>query len=347
MTVPDGPTNPPAYQLTLGRAPGIADEAWKVIEETQWRLARALEAVDHPLALGVAKEMVETIAKIVLATRGEVAGTQMDYDKCVTAAHKALVRLPGQHLSNEPVLKQLVQSAKGIATQLAPVRNAYGTGHGRAEQPDIPEEMLHLCLDGALLWSRWALRRLGVLTLGMPEPLIRDLEHGTFYGGTLAPRLKAALQTEGDSAVLRRLGMAVGQRAMRNTYVVQVEGVQACADSNDLGVWPPTYRAALFEGLFISATGRPTVSAWSTGWAARVIAPLKEDQASAAIKDLEIKLADTDIHDLTAAFENETFCQLLHESCHYLSLQAQSAWMFLLDDIVMRVGLTGPQPGSD
>ncbi|WP_165970465.1 abortive infection family protein [Actinomadura sp. 6K520] len=342
MTVPGAPAIPPAYQLTLERAVGITDEAWKVIEETQRRLARALEAADHPLALGVAKEMVETIAKIVLATRGEVAGSQMDYDKCVTAAHKALVRLPGQHLSNEPVLKQLVQSAKGIATQLAPVRNAYGTGHGRAEQPDIPEEMLHLCLDGALLWSRWALRRLGVLTLAMPEPLIRDLKSGTFYGGTLAPGLKAALQTEGDDAVLRRLGMAVGQRAMRDTHVVQMEGVQACAESNDLHVWPATYRAALFEGLFIDATGRPTVSTWSAEWASRVIAPLDEDEAGAVIKDLETKLADTNIDDLTAAFENGAFCRLLHHSYRYLPPRAQEAWTLLLDYIVLAVGLTEP-----
>lgn len=347
MTVPDAPTTPPVYQLTLERAVGISDEAWKVIEDTQWRLARALEVSDHPLALGVAKEMVETIAKIVLATRGEVAGTQMDFDKCVTAAHKVLVRLPGQHLSNEPVLKQLVQSAKGIATQLAPVRNAYGTGHGRAEQPDIPEEMLHLCLDGALLWSRWALRRLGVLTLGMPQPLIQDLEHGTFYGGTLTPRLQAALKTESDSAVLRRLGMAVGQRAMRNTYVVQVEGVEACAESDDLDVWPSTYRTALFEGLFISAAGRPTVSEWSARWATRVIAPLSEDEISAVINDLDGKLADTNVHDLTAAFGKEMCCHLLHESRHYLPLQAQSAWMFLLDDIVLRVGLAGVHPDSE
>ncbi|WP_433335045.1 abortive infection family protein [Spirillospora sp. CA-294931] len=332
------------YLLTLERAVGITDEAWKVVEVTQWRLARALEASDHPLALGVAKEMVETIAKIVLATRGEVAGSQMDFGECVTAAHKALARLPGPHLSNEPVLKQLVQSAKGIATQLAPVRNAYGTGHGRAEQPDIPEEMLHLCLDGALLWSRWALRRLGVLTLGMPEPLIRDLKSGIFHGGALTPRLKAALQNEGDAAVLRRLGMAVGQRAMMDTHVVRVEGVQACAESDDLDIWPPAYRTALFEGLFIDATGRPTVSIWSAEWASRVIAPLGEDEASVVIGDLENKLADTNIDDLTTAFENKAFCHRLHYSGRCLPPRAQQAWGHLLDYIVLAVGLTEPPP---
>lgn len=294
MTLTPGAPAPPfVYQLTLERPTGIKDEAWRGIADMLRRLGVALETGDRPLAIGTAKELVEAIAKTVMSTLGQATGALMDFDKCVIGAHKALERLPDPDLSDDQRLRQLVQSAKGIASQLGAIRNAYGTGHGRSEQPVVTEEMVHLSLDGALLWSRWALRRLGVLTLGMPDPLIQDLEHATFYGGDLTKRLSAAGLADLDPPVQRRVGLAVAQRAMRETFVVRREGVEACAQSRDLVLWPSAYRSAVFEGLFIDPSGRLTADDWSTEWASRVLAPLPDQQVIEVINELRSKLAET------------------------------------------------------
>lgn len=339
MTTPTSgvSTPPPVYQLTLERPSGIKDEAWREIEAQQRRLALALETGDHPLCVGTAKELVEAIAKIVMSTRGQATGALMDFDKCVIQAHKALERLPDPDLSDDQKLRQLVRSAKGIATQLGAIRNAYGTGHGRSEQPAVSEEMVHLCLDGALLWSRWALRRLGVLTLSMPEPLIQDLEHATFRRGDLARRLDAARMAPLDSAVQRRIGLAVAQRAMRETFVVRHDGVEECALSRDLTIWPAAYRSALFEGLFIDPSGRLTVDEWSAEWAARVLAPLPPNEVIALIGSLRSKLAETSAPSLAQdPFAGDFGIeQRLRAGASYLAPAARDYWLLLAHEVAV------------
>ncbi|WP_433229318.1 abortive infection family protein [Actinomadura formosensis] len=334
---PGAPTPPLVYQLTLERPTGIKDDSWQVIEAAQRRLALALETGDHPLSIGTAKEMVEAIAKIVMSTRGHATGALMDFDKCVIQAHRALERLPGPDLCDDQTLRQLVQSAKGIATQLGAIRNTYGTGHGRSEQPAITEEMLHLCLDGALLWSRWALRRLGVLTLSMPEPLIQDLEYATFRRGDLAKRLDAAALADLDPAVQRRIGLAVAQRAMRQTFVVRHDGVEVCAESRDLTAWPASYRSAVFEGLFIDPSGRLTVDDWSAEWASRVLAPLPEEQTIEVIEELQSKLAETSAPSLTQdPFAGDWGLeQGLKASVAYLPPAVHDQWQLLAREVAV------------
>lgn len=339
MTTPISgvPTPPLVYQLTLERPSGIKDEAWLVIEAQQRRLAMALGAGDHPLCVGTAKELVETIAKTVMSTRGQATGALMEFDKCVIHAHKALERLPDPHLNNDQKVRQLVQSAKGIATQLGAIRNAYGTGHGRSEQPAVTEEMVHLCLDGALLWSRWALRRLGVLTLSMPEPLIQDLEHTTFRRGDLAKRLDAANLATLDPPVQRRIGLAVAQRAMRETFVVRHDGVEECAQSRDLTIWPVAYRSAVFEGLFIDPGGRLTVDEWSAEWASRVLAPLPPEEVIALIDSLRSKLAETSAPSLAQdPFAGDYGLeQRLKVSAAYLPPAARDDWLLLAREVAV------------
>lgn len=336
-STPGAPMPPFVYQLTLDRPNGIKNEAWLVIEAQQQRLAQALETGDRPLCIGTAKELVEAIAKIVMSTRGQATGALIDFDKCVIQAHKALERLPDPDLSDDQKLRQLVQSAKGIATQLGAIRNAYGTGHGRSEQPAVTEEMVHLCLDGALLWSRWALRRLGVLTLSMPEPLIQDLEHATFRRGDLTKRLDAAGLASLDPPVQRRIGLAVAQRAMRETFVVRQDGVEECARSCDMAIWSAPYRSAVFEGLFIDAGGRLTVDEWSADWASRVLAPLPPEEVIALIDGLRSKLADTSAPSLGQdPFAGDYGLeQRLKASAAYLPPEARDDWLVLAREVAV------------
>src|SRR3712207_6471320 len=86
-----------------------------------------------------------------------------------------------------------------------------------------------------MLWTRWALRRLGHLLFGMPTSLVNDLDQGaTFYSGLRTARLEATGLDRLAEPDQRRVGLAVAQRAMRGTLLAAREGVRACADSDDL-----------------------------------------------------------------------------------------------------------------
>lgn len=96
------------------------------------------------------------------------------------------------------------------------------------------------------------------------EPLVGDLQSGVpFSKGVLAARLAAANVPALEESEQRRLGVAVGQRAARETFTVRIDGIDACAQ--DPGRWPDPYREGVTEGLFINEDGRvyayPAISA--------------------------------------------------------------------------------------
>lgn len=91
---------------------------------------------------------------------------------------------------------------------------------------------------------------------GSIGPLIASVAGtGTFSRDVLTRRLAAAgLESLGVDD-LRRLGQAVGQRALSGTFMVRIEG----ADSDDLVRWPPAYRVALVTGR-LTVPSRATTS---------------------------------------------------------------------------------------
>jgi hypothetical protein len=145
------------------------------------------------------------------------------------------------------------------------------------EEPEVTSEVCEVALDGALLWTRWALRRLAAIADGLPAPLIRDLlSYKIFPSGRLTERLIATDLPRQHAAVQRRVGMAVAQRALNETWYIRREGIEACATTDDPGLWTPDYRVGAFQGLFFGVSGEPTVNEWSAEWAPRVIAPLAD-----------------------------------------------------------------------
>ncbi|GAA2627174.1 hypothetical protein GCM10010411_75320 [Actinomadura fulvescens] len=282
------------FRLILDCPTGVEAHNWAAIQTALDRLRRALQYEDHEQVIGTAKELVETVARVVLTTRGEAITDALKYRDAVNQAHLALARQPGSDLTDNEHLRAMVQSAKICAIQLSELRNSHGTGHGRAVAPEIVEEMWQVGVDAALLWTHWALRRLDVMSQGLPDPLIRDLADGTsFYRRDLAERLRAANLAALDPPEQRRIGLAVARRAMGQTNNVRREGIEACADSSDLTAWPPAYRAAAFEGLFLNERGLITLDDWSARWAARLLSPL-EDESAAIIADLVGKLREDD-----------------------------------------------------
>ena len=96
------------------------------------RLAQAAED-DPSLAVGTAKEMVETICKTILEDRG-VPSQGEDLPQLVRAVAKELALLPDNipdHAKGSEVIQRMLSSLNQVSQGIAELRNLYGTGHGR------------------------------------------------------------------------------------------------------------------------------------------------------------------------------------------------------------------------
>jgi Abortive infection C-terminus len=276
--------------LMLKRPGSLDEDSWVAIDGHAGRLERAQRDDDLSLVIGSAKDLVETIAKIVLELSGDVTPSNADLPGLLTKTHAALDRQPGQGAATQPPLRTIVQGAKTIVSQLPELRNRFGTGHGRVVTPEVDEELASVCLDAALLWSRWALLRLDHLLAGQPVSLIKALNDDIFRRGDLRGRLQSVQLPTLDPSEQRHIGVAVAHRAMRDTFTVKDEGVEACAQQPDLGPWPAGYRIGLVEGLFLDREGYVDVSAWGVAAAASVIAPVPA--AGQAIRELSAKVSE-------------------------------------------------------
>lgn len=92
---------------------------------------------DRSLILGQAKELAESVARVVVTERGDVAPANMDFCEAIESAHRVLERQPGSDLSQDPELRALVQGAKKIVRSPREIRNSFGSGHGRAREPVV------------------------------------------------------------------------------------------------------------------------------------------------------------------------------------------------------------------
>lgn len=119
--------------VAVGAAKKIADE---LDEEYVHRQIRRLEDSidkDTELAIGTAKEFVETLCKTILRERG-VIGPLDDFPVLVRATVKALKVVPDGLPASEKTEKTinvLINNLSAIGHHLAELRNPFGTGHGK------------------------------------------------------------------------------------------------------------------------------------------------------------------------------------------------------------------------
>ena len=109
------------------------------------QISRAEKAVqsDPALAIGTAKEIIETCCKTILAERGKTLPGTPDIPELTKATLKELKLVPDgidQAARGSDVLKRILRSLGSIGNDLAELRGLYGTGHGKhgATEPLSP-----------------------------------------------------------------------------------------------------------------------------------------------------------------------------------------------------------------
>jgi hypothetical protein len=97
------------------------------------RLEAAVES-DPSLAIGTAKELIETCCKTILAERGKPVAGAPDVSTLTKATLKELKLVPegvSDAARGADVIKRLLSNLGTIGNGLAELRGLYGTGHGK------------------------------------------------------------------------------------------------------------------------------------------------------------------------------------------------------------------------
>lgn len=109
----------------------VLDAAWMRGEIA--RLERASDD-DPALAIGTAKELVETCCKTILGERGVEFSAKSDLPQLTKLLAKELKLLPedvDQHRRGGNAVRLILQNLSSLTQYIAELRGLYGTGHGR------------------------------------------------------------------------------------------------------------------------------------------------------------------------------------------------------------------------
>ena len=199
------------FELT--RPLHLDDGLWESISSYRARFALACQSDDRPQIVGAGRDLIECVARCVLAATGETLGDHVKFPSLIDAAHKALNRQGGRDVSQSEEVKAIASAARAIAVSVAPIRNSVGTGHGRARLAPIDDEMATVVADATMLWCKWALRRLGHLLAGYPSKLIEQLHNSSNRSALQAAFNGVFLPTQPPD-IQQRLGVIFGQSAV-------------------------------------------------------------------------------------------------------------------------------------
>lgn len=89
---------------------------------------------DPSLAIGTAKELIETVCKAILDDRGVLHNTNLELAPLVKLTSKTLGLVPeaiSDGAKAAETIKVLLSNLASVAGRMAELRNQYGTGHGK------------------------------------------------------------------------------------------------------------------------------------------------------------------------------------------------------------------------
>lgn len=131
---------------------GIKEDGGHLVLPGQPSLHEALSSIDAPelqrqidrmrssvqedpgLAIGTAKELVETVCKTILSDRKCDVDPAWDIGRLVKEARQSLSLLPSDiqdSAKGAESIKRLLNTLGSVVTGVAELRNLYGTGHGK------------------------------------------------------------------------------------------------------------------------------------------------------------------------------------------------------------------------
>ena len=124
----------------VGKSISLTDLSDKVskfdIPELQRQIERMNSSVedDPSLAIGTAKELIETTCKTILSDHGVAIDENLEITKLVKEARKTLGLVPESIPSaakGAETIQRLLSNLGAVAQGLSELRNLYGTGHGK------------------------------------------------------------------------------------------------------------------------------------------------------------------------------------------------------------------------
>jgi len=100
------------------------------------QITRMESAIDNDpgLAIGTAKELIETICKTILEERGQTLSGNLELSKLVKQTVKELKLTPNDIPNKAKAadnIKLILSNLATITSGIAELRNSYGTGHGK------------------------------------------------------------------------------------------------------------------------------------------------------------------------------------------------------------------------
>lgn len=242
--------------MEFSRPSRIDGGHWSAIATHAARVGNQLPS-DHAGEIGACKDLVECVAKVVLA---EATSPEIDdFPKLVRKASTVL----GSSTPHTDGGAQAGTLAKGLAMAvgahetaaqgLGEFRNGHGSGHGRPTMPAIADEDVRLVLAYTQAWVSWALSRLERLLANSVSTLIAELTGSTFRQGMLRERMTEVGFEQVGEEEQERLGFAVAERGVRReTFVVAAGGVSPLVHD---AAWPPAYQFGIAKGLLLTAEG--------------------------------------------------------------------------------------------
>lgn len=127
------------------------------LDDIQEYLQRIRHSVDDDpaLAIGSAKELLESVLKSILGKHGSGPDTHIDMPKLAKLANVRLGIDPAGMRKDEPGAesrRKIVGGLTTIVNSVAELRNAgLGTGHGVSQRPDVDQGMVKLAVSAAAI----------------------------------------------------------------------------------------------------------------------------------------------------------------------------------------------------
>jgi hypothetical protein len=222
------------------------------------RIDRADAAADLEGIIGASKDLVETVAKVVLDVLGQSYGSDTPVQKLASMSMKAL-----GIAEDRPALQRLGGSMATAAGAIGELRNSDGTGHGRSVPSIINARHAEFARAAASAWCTWL--------LALAEDKLADTSRfnkalneiggeRVFRRGALKAYLVELQLDTAPHQVQRKLGLAVARRwTINSTFMPRLDVIDPLAEGTD--DFPLAFQEGLIEGLLLDGDGRVRMDA--------------------------------------------------------------------------------------